>query len=70
MIDSARFLKLAERRWRGLDPWLAGELFRTAVEISAAAARPLLEAVENESAVPEQVRDAARNYRGWIDLPS
>jgi hypothetical protein len=70
LIDSARFLKLAERHWRGLDPWLAGEVFRTAVEVSAGAAGPLLESVENDPAAPEKVRDAARNYRNWIDLPT
>jgi hypothetical protein len=67
LIDSARFLKLAELRWRGLDPWTAGELFRAAVEISGGAARPMIEAVENDAAVPEQVRGAAHNYRKWID---
>jgi hypothetical protein len=69
MIDSIRFVKLAERRWRGLEPWLASELFRTAAEVAAAGARPLLEAVGNDPSVPERVRAAARNYRGWIDLP-
>jgi hypothetical protein len=68
MIDSNRFVKLAERRWRGLEPWLASELFRTAVEV-AADARPLLEAVGNDPSVPETVRSAARDYEGWIDLP-
>jgi hypothetical protein len=67
--DAAHFLKLAERRWRGLQPYLAGELFRTAVEVVGAGARPLIEAVGNDPAVPEPVRSAARNYAGWIDLP-
>jgi hypothetical protein len=69
-IDSGRFVQLAEHRWRGLDPWLAGELFRTAVEISGRAALPLLDAAEHDPSAPEPVREAARNYRGWVDLPA
>jgi hypothetical protein len=69
-IDAAHFLKLAERRWRGLQPYLAGELFRAAVEVLGAGARPLLEAVGNDPAVPEPVRAAAGNYASWIDLPT
>jgi hypothetical protein len=69
MADSIRFVNLAERRWRGLEPWLASELFRTAVEVGGAEARPLLGAVERDLSAPERVRAAARNYQGWIDLP-
>jgi hypothetical protein len=69
MADSIRFVNLAERRWRGLEPWLAGELFRTAVEVGGAEARPLLGAVERDLSAPERVRAAVRNYQGWIDLP-
>lgn len=68
-IDASSFVRLAERRWRGLDPWLADGLFRTAVEVAGAGARPLLDTVDNDPSVPEMVRAAARNYRGWIDLP-
>jgi hypothetical protein len=69
MVDSIRFVNVAERRWRGLDPWLAGELFRTAVEVVGEGARPLLGAVEGDPAALEMVRVAARNYHGWLDLP-
>jgi hypothetical protein len=70
IVDPRRFMELAARRWRGIDPWLAEELFRAAVEIAGRMALPLLESVERDPTVLDRIREAARNYRGWIDLPS
>jgi hypothetical protein len=62
-----RILQLASRHWAGVSPVLAAALFRAAVTIAEAAAQPLLDAVEGDPAAGQAVKEAAANYRTWID---